>query len=42
MADVKFRHAIALFPNDRNRIQEFISTNIVGELLMGEEDLGEE
>ncbi|MBI4363270.1 MAG: asparaginase [Candidatus Doudnabacteria bacterium] len=39
MADVKFRQAIALHPNDPGRIQEFISTNIVGELLPGEEDL---
>lgn len=38
MADVKFRHAIALWPDDRDRIQEFISTNIVGELLTGIED----
>lgn len=33
MADIKFRHAIALFPDDRERIQTFISTNIIGELL---------
>lgn len=33
MADIKFRHAVALFPDDRDRIQEFISTNIIGELL---------
>ena len=38
MADVKFRHAIALWPDDRERIQEFISTNIIGELLTGIED----
>ncbi len=38
MADVKFRHAIALWPDDRDRIQEFISTNIIGELLTGIED----
>lgn len=38
MADVKFRHAIALWPDDRERIQKFISTNIVGELLTGIED----
>jgi L-asparaginase/Glu-tRNA(Gln) amidotransferase subunit D len=38
MADLKFRHAIALWPDDRDRIQEFISTNIVGELLSGSED----
>jgi len=40
MADVKFRHAIALWPDDRERIQEFISTNIIGELLTGIEDRG--
>lgn len=38
MADVKFRHAIAMWPDDRNKIQEFISTNIAGELLTGMED----
>ncbi len=38
MADVKFRQAIAMFPTDRDRIQEFISTNIIGELLTGVED----
>ena len=38
MADVKFRHAIALWPDDRERIQKFISTNIIGELLTGIED----
>ncbi len=38
MADLKFRHAIALWPDDGKRIQEFISTNIVGELLTGIED----
>ncbi len=42
MADIKFRHAIAMFPDDRDRIQKFISTNIVGELLSGEEDIQEE
>lgn len=40
MADVKFRHAIALWPDDPVRIQKFISTNIVGELLTGIEDRG--
>ena len=35
MADFKFRQAIAMYPNDPARIQEFISTNIVGELLPG-------
>lgn len=38
MADVKFRQAIAMHPNRPDRIQEFISTNIVGELLPGFED----
>jgi len=38
MADLKFRHAIALWPDDRERIQQFISTNIIGELLTGRED----
>lgn len=38
MADVKFRQAIAFFPNDREKIQQFISTNILGELLTGTED----
>jgi len=33
MADIKFRHAIAMFPDDREQIQKFISTDIVGELL---------
>ena len=33
MADVKFRHAIAVCRDDPAKIQEFISTNIVGELL---------
>jgi L-asparaginase len=41
MADIKFRHAIALFPDDREKIQEFISTNIIGELLTGTEDMAE-
>jgi L-asparaginase len=40
MADLKFRHAIALWPDDPTRIQEFISTNLVGELLTGVEDEG--
>lgn len=39
MGDVKFRQAIALQPDNRDRIQEFISTNIVGELLPGFEDI---
>lgn len=42
MADIKFRQAIALFPEDRERIQKFISTNIIGELLSGNEDTGVE
>jgi L-asparaginase len=42
MADIKFRHAIALWPDDRDRIQKFISTNIIGELLTGIEDKGVE
>ena len=42
MAEIKFRQAIALFPNDRDRIQEFISTNMVGELLTGKEEATEE
>lgn len=42
MADIKFRQAIALYPEDRERIQSFISTNIIGELLTGKEDKGVE
>lgn len=39
MADVKFRQAIAMFPNDRGSIQKFISTDLTGgELLSGLED----
>lgn len=38
MADVKFRQAISMHPTRPDRIQEFISTNIVGELLPGFED----
>jgi len=41
MADIKFRQAIALFPDDRKRIQEFIATDIIGELLSGNEDMEE-
>jgi L-asparaginase len=41
MADLKFRQAIAMFPTDRDRIQQFISTNIIGELLTGTEDTEE-
>jgi L-asparaginase len=35
MADVKFRQAIAMHPDDPKRIQVYLSTNIVGELLPG-------
>lgn len=35
MGDIKFRWALALYPGDRQRIQEFLSTNITGELLPG-------
>jgi L-asparaginase/Glu-tRNA(Gln) amidotransferase subunit D len=35
MADVKFRQAIAMFPQDPKRIQAYLSTNVVGELLPG-------
>lgn len=38
MADVKFRQAIAMFPKSRKKIQKYISTNIIGELLSGTED----
>ncbi len=38
MADVKFRQAIAMHPDRPDLIQQFISTNIVGELLPGYED----
>lgn len=38
MADIKFRQAIALYPDDPLKIQEFISTNFVNELLPGFED----
>jgi len=41
MADVKFRQAIAMHPDNPKQIQEFISTNILGELLPGLEDNGE-
>lgn len=41
MADLKFRQAIAMFPDNRDKIQEFISTNIAGELLTGTEDTEE-
>lgn len=39
MADVKFRQAIAMFPTNPARIQQFLSTDLVGgELLPGLED----
>lgn len=38
MGDVKFRQAIAMHPTHPDRIQQFISTNILGELLPGFED----
>ena len=41
MADLKFRQAIAMFPDDRDKIQKFISTNVAGELLTGTEDTEE-
>ncbi len=38
MGDAKFRHAIAKHPDRPDLIQQFISTNILGELLPGFED----
>ena len=38
MADIKFRQAIAMHPGNPARIQEFLSVDIVGELLPGFED----
>ncbi len=38
MGDVKFRMAIAMHPDKPDRIQKFLSTNILGELLECEED----
>ncbi|MCX6757288.1 MAG: asparaginase domain-containing protein [Candidatus Nomurabacteria bacterium] len=38
MGDVKFRMAIAMHPTDPAKIKEFITTNIIGELLPGYED----
>ncbi len=38
MADVKFRMAIAMHPDKPKRIQQFLSTNILGELLESQED----
>lgn len=40
MGDAKFRQAIAMHPDDPARIQTFLSTDIVGELLPGFEDVG--
>lgn len=39
MGDIKFRMAIAMHPEDPVRIQEVLSTNIIGELLPGFEDV---
>ncbi|MDP2671109.1 MAG: asparaginase domain-containing protein [bacterium] len=38
MADFKFRQALGIFPDDPARIQEFLSANLVNELLPGLED----
>jgi len=38
MADAKFRMAIARHPKNPDRIQKFLSTDLVGELLPGVED----
>ncbi len=38
MADAKFRMAISMYPRDPGRIQQFLSTNIIDELLPGFED----
>lgn len=38
MGDFKFRQAIAMFPNNPDRIQSYLSTDMVGELLPGFED----
>lgn len=38
MADAKFRQAIALYPNDPQGIQKYISTDLAGELLRGKKD----
>jgi len=38
MGDAKFRQAIAMHPKNPERIQAFISTDIIGELLPGFED----
>jgi L-asparaginase/Glu-tRNA(Gln) amidotransferase subunit D len=39
MADSKFRQALSMHPGALDRIQDFISTNILGELLPGFEDV---
>lgn len=38
MADIKFRQALDMHPNHPDRIQRFLSTDLVGELLGGFED----
>lgn len=38
MADFKFRQAIAKYPNSREKVQAFIQTDIIGELLPAIED----
>jgi L-asparaginase len=38
MGDIKFRMAIAMHPDSPAMIEEFITTNIIGELLPGYED----
>ena len=40
MGDAKFRQAITMHPNNPKRIQTFLSTDIIGELLPGFEDIG--
>jgi L-asparaginase len=42
MGDAKFRQGVAQHPDDRDAIQDFISTDIVQELLPGYEDEHEE
>jgi hypothetical protein len=36
MAETKFRHALALYPNDLQMIRRFIATNVVGEVICRE------
>jgi len=38
MADAKLRMAIAMHPNDREMIQQYVSTDLIGEMLPGYED----